>query len=81
MHLRSKLTSEICSKGGLDGWLVVGCRVYGRSSHEGPRTMGGMPSVGIFLRDPRTIISLNKQFRKFIERNISLYNNNVEDED
>ena len=33
------------------GWLV-GCRVYGRLSHEGPRPMGGMPSVGVFLTDP-----------------------------
>ena len=26
--------------------LLAGCRVYGRLSHEGPRPMGGMPSVG-----------------------------------
>ena len=31
------------------GWLV-GCRVYGRLSHEGPRPMGGMPSVGDFSK-------------------------------
>ena len=30
---------------------LVGCRVYGRLSHEGPKPMGGMPSMGIFLRD------------------------------
>ena len=33
-------------------WLVVGCRVYDRLSHEGPRSLSGMPSGGIFLRDP-----------------------------
>ena len=27
---------------------IVGCRVYGRLSHEGPRPTGGMPSVGAF---------------------------------
>ena len=32
---------------------VVGCCwVYGRLSHERPRPMGGMPSVGVFLSDP-----------------------------
>ena len=35
----------------LVGWLV-GCRVSGRMSHGGPKPMGGIPSEGIFLRDP-----------------------------
>ena len=46
------------------GWLV-GCRVYGRLSHEGPRPMGGMPSVGVFLRDPcPTLKALFPHFRE-----------------
>ena len=32
--------------------VIVGCRVYGRLSHEKPRPMGGIPSVGVFLSDP-----------------------------
>ena len=31
---------------------LVGCRIYGRLSQVEPRPMGGMPSVGVFLRYP-----------------------------
>ena len=42
------------------GWLV-GCRVEGRLSHWGPRRVGGMPSVGVFLRDPSPYL---REFRR-----------------
>ena len=42
-------------------WLVVVCRVYSRLSHEGPRPMGWMPSVGVFLRDPSPYL---RKFRR-----------------
>ena len=32
-------------------WFV-GCKIYGRLSHEGPRPMGGMPSIVLLLKDP-----------------------------
>ena len=31
---------------------VVGCRVSGRLPHEGPGSMCGMLSMGVFLEDP-----------------------------
>ena len=43
-----------------NGWLV-GCRVYGRMSHEGPKPMGWMPSVEVFLRDPSPYL---REFRR-----------------
>ena len=39
--------------------LVVG--FYGRLSHEGPRPMDGMSSVGVFLRDPSPYL---REFRR-----------------
>ena len=39
----------------------VGCRVYGRLSQEGPRPMGGMPSLRVFLRDPSPYL---REFRR-----------------
>ena len=41
-------------------WLV-GCRIYGRLSHERSRPMGEMPSVGVFLRIPSPYL---REFRK-----------------
>ena len=40
---------------------IDGCLVYSRLSHEGPRPMGGMPSVGVFLRDPSPYL---REFRR-----------------
>ena len=40
---------------------MVGCRVSGRLPHWLPKPMGGMPSLGVFLRDPSRYL---REFRR-----------------
>ena len=44
-----------------DGLLVVGCRFESNCPLVGPGTIDGMPSVGVFLRDPSPYL---REFRK-----------------
>ena len=41
--------------------LLVGCRIESNCPLVGPGTIGGMPSVGVFLRDPSRDLRDNKE--------------------
>ena len=59
--------------------MLVGCRVYGRLSHEGPRPMGGMPSVGVFLKNQGGIRFACCILRDVISREIILFLHGMND--